>query len=210
LTNVTDLSAFQTFLVLCAGRVGQLSNLSQLGADAGVTHNTARAWLSVLEASYVAFRLLPFHASLRKRLVRAPKLYFYDTGLACFLLGIRTPGQLESHPLRGALFENYVVCEVTKAALNAGRRPRLSFYRDYRGREVDLLVDRGDSVAAVEIKSGQTIPGDAFDALSWLQAQDLGAERAPLSPVLVYAGSERQRRTQATVLPWLAAHEIER
>lgn len=209
LTNVTDLSAFQTFLGLCAGRVGQLLNLSQLGADAGVTHNTARAWLSVLEASYVAFRLQPFHANVRKRLVRAPKPYFYDTGLACFLLGIRTPGQLETHPLRGALFENYVICEVMKAALNAGGRPRLSFFRDYQGREVDLIVDRGDSMAAVEIKSGLTIPDDAFNALSWLQAQDLGPVRSPLSPVLVYAGHERQRRTQAEVIPWFAAHEIE-
>ena len=207
ITNVVDLSAFQTFLGLLAGRVGQLLNLSQVGADSGVTHNTARAWLSVLEASYVAFRLQPFHANLRKRLVKAPKTYFYDTGLACYLLGIRTPSQLETHPLRGAIFENYVVCEVLKAGLNAGRRPRMSFFRDHQGHEVDLLVERGDSVAAVEIKSGQTISSDYFDDLAWLARQDLGPGRLPLTPVLVYAGQERQSRTQAAVLPWFAVHE---
>jgi len=209
ITNVVDLSAFQSFLGLIAGRVGQLLNLSQVGSDSGVTHNTARAWLSVLEASYVAFRLQPFHANIRKRLVRAPKTYFFDTGLACFLLGIRSPDQLEKHPLRGALFENHIVCEVLKSTLNAGRRPRMFFFRDHQGHEVDLLVERGDSVAAVEIKSGQTLAGDMFDDLAWLAGQDLGPQRLPLAPMLVYAGRERQRRAQATVLPWFAVHEVE-
>jgi hypothetical protein len=207
ITNVTDLSAFQTFLGLLAGRVGQLLNLSQVGADAGVTHNTARAWLSVLEASYVAFRLQPFHANIRKRLVRAPKTYFYDTGLACFLLGIRAPDQLATHPLRGWLFENYIVCEVLKATLNGGRRPRMSFFRDHQGHEVDLLIEGGDSLAAVEIKSGQTISSEYFDDLAWLARQDLGSQPLPLTAFLVYGGEERQPRTQATVLPWVAVHE---
>lgn len=209
ITNVLDLAAFQTFLGLMAGRTGQLLNLSQLGADTGVTHNTARAWLSVLEASYVAFRLHPFHANTRKRLVRAPKTYFYDTGLACFLLGIRTADHLVHHPLRGAIFENWVVCEVLKATLNAGRRPRLSFYRDHQGHEVDLLVERGDTTVAVEIKSGQTIASESFGDLSWLASQNLGTARAKLDPVLVYAGGERQPRTHATVVPWFAVHEVE-
>jgi hypothetical protein len=209
ITNVVDLSAFQTFLGLIAGRVGQLLNLSQLGADSGVRHNTARAWLSVLEASYVAFRLHPFHANVRKRLVRAPKTYFYDPGLACYLLGIRSPGQLETHPLRGALFENYVVCEILKATLNAGRRPRLSFYRDHQGHEVDLLVERGDSGAAVEVKSGQTITDEFFAGLEWLAAQDLGPDRPRLEAFLVYAGPERQRRRQGEVLPWSGLHGVE-
>jgi hypothetical protein len=187
--------------------VGQLLNLSQVGADAGVTHNTARAWLSVLEASYVAFRLQPFHANTRKRLVRAPKTYFYDTGLACFLLGIRAPEQLATHPRRGWLFEDYVVCEVLKATLNGGRRPRMSFFRDHQGHEIELLVERGDSLAAVEIESGQTISSEFFDGLAWLARQDLGAPPLPLKAFLVYGGDQRQPRTQATVLPWVAVHE---
>jgi hypothetical protein len=209
ITNVLDLSAFQAFLGLMAGRTGQLLNLSRLGADAGVSHNTARAWLSVLEASYIAFRLHPFHANTRKRLVRAPKTYFYDTGLACYLLGIRTPEQLVNHPLRGALFENYVVCEALKALFSAGRRPRISFYRDHQGHEVDLIVERGDTMAAVEVKSGRTIAGEFFADLSWLANQELGAANTRLDRILVYGGPERQRRTQATVVPWFAVHEIE-
>ncbi len=208
ITNVLDLSAFQAFLGLMAGRTGQLLNLSRLGADAGVTHNTARAWLSVLEASYVAFRLHPFHTNTRKRLVRAPKTYFYDTGLACYLLGIRTPEQLVTHPLRGALFENYVVCEALKAMLSTGRRPRISFYRDHQGHEVDLVVERGDAIVAVEAKSGQTVAGEFFGDLSWLANQDLGAANTRIDPILVYGGQERQRRTQAAVVPWFAVHEI--
>jgi hypothetical protein len=209
ITNVLDLSAFQAFLGLMAGRTGQLLNLSRLGADAGVTHNTARAWLSVLEASYIAFRLHPFHANTRKRLVRAPKTYFYDTGLACYLLGIRSADHLVNHPLRGPLFENYIVCEALKAAFNSGRRPRMSFYRDHQGREVDLLVERGDATVAVEIKSGQTVSGEFFDNLSWLAGQQLAPAGTRLDSILVYGGDERQRRTAAAVVPWFAVHEID-
>ena len=149
------------------------------------------------------------HATTRKRLVRAPKTYFYDTGLACFLLGVRTADHLVNHPLRGAIFENWVVCEVLKAMLNAGRRPRLSFYRDHQGHEVDLLVERGDTTAAVEIKSGQTIAGESFGDLSWLASQNLGAASPRLDPMLVYAGGERQQRTHGAVVPWFAVHEVE-
>lgn len=209
ITNVMDLSAFQTFLGLIAGRAGQLLNLSQLGGEAGVTHNTARAWLSVLEAGYIVFRLQPFHANIRKRLVKAPKTYFYDTGLACFLIGIRSADQLEKHPLRGALFENYVICEVLKTTLNNGRRPRLSFYRDHQGHEVDLLVERGDTLTAVEIKSGRTIASDFFSGLDWLSQQNLGPNRPPLAPLLIYGGNEKQERTKATVIPWLGVGDVD-
>lgn len=209
ITNVTDLSAFQTFLGLVAGRTGQLLNLSQLGGETGVTHNTARAWLSVLEAGYVAFRLRPFHATIRKRLVRSPKTYFYDTGLACFLLGIRSADQLSKHPLRGAVFENWVIIEVLKTTFNGGRRPTLSFFRDHQGHEVDLLVERGDSLAAVEIKSGETIATDFFSDLVWLAQQDFGSNRPPIEPMLVYGGDERQERTRANVIPWFGVGEVE-
>ncbi|UCF67416.1 MAG: DUF4143 domain-containing protein [Acidobacteriota bacterium] len=209
ITNVTDLSAFQTFLGLVAGRTGQLLNLSQLGGETGVTHNTARAWLSVLEAGYVAFRLPPFHANIRKRLVKSPKIFFYDTGVACFLIGIRSAVQLQRHPLRGALFENFVVCEILKAALNIGRRPKLSFYRDHQGHEVDLLVERGDSTAAVEIKSARTIASDFFSDLDWLRAQNLGSNLPPLKPWLIYGGDQPQERTKATVIPWSGVSELD-
>jgi len=209
ITNVTDLSAFQTFLGLVAGRTGQLLNLSHLGGETGVTHNTARAWLSVLEAGYVAFRLRPFHANIRKRLVKSPKTYFYDTGLACFLLGIRSADQLSRHPLRGAVFENWVIVEVLKTAFNGGRRPMLSFFRDHQGHEVDLLVERGDCLAAVEIKSGETIATDFFSDLVWLGQQDLGSNRAPIETMLVYGGDERQERTRASVIPWFGVGDVE-
>lgn len=205
LLNVGDLVSFQTFLRLCAGRVGHLVNLSALGADAGVTHTTARAWLSVLEASYVVWRLPPYHANLGKRLVKTPKLHFLDSGLVCFLLGIRTPDQLGDHPLRGAVFETWVASEILKARLHRGLQPSLSFYRDRRGIEVDLLVELGRSVLAVETKSGQTVAADYFDGLKAF-ATAVGA--APPGPriegFVVYGGTETQRRSAAMVVPWSA------
>jgi len=137
--NVTDLTAFQTFLRLCAGRTGQLLNLSQLGADCGITHNTARAWLSVLETAYVVFRLPPFHSNLKKRLVKTPKLHFYDAGLLCFLLGIRSPDQLINHPMRGAIFESWAVSEIMKMRAHHGLAMDLFHFRDRKGAEVDLV-----------------------------------------------------------------------
>ncbi len=209
MTRVADLSAFQAFLGLLAGRTGQLLNLSGLGADTGVSHNTAKAWLSVLEASYIAFRLQPFHAKTRKRLVKAPKTYFYDTGLACYLLGIRSAEQLKNHPLRGAIFENYVITEIQKSILNSGRRPGLSFFRDHAKHEVDLLVERGGSIIAAEIKSGATIGGDFFAGLQWLSEQTFLPEGLPLQPRLVYGGESRQRRTRAEVIPWFSIGKVQ-
>ena len=131
--EIRNISSFQRFVRLCAGRVGQLVNLSSLGADADVSHVTARHWLTLLEASYIAFRLSPFRANIRKRLVKSPKLYFYDVGLAAHLIGIEHAEQLASHPLRGALFENMIVVECLKYRFNRGRRSNLSFYRDSQG-----------------------------------------------------------------------------
>ena len=198
--HVTDLVAFQTFLRLSAGRAGQLLNLSALGADAGISQPTARHWLSVLEAGYVAFRLPALHANLRKRLVKTPKLYFHDTGLLCYLLGIRTAGQLESHPLRGAVFENWVVTEVLKYHLHRGVTPTLHFYRDRQGTEVDLLVDLGHAIILAEAKSGRTLPPDAFDALDRLGAE--GVTPVPHRHVVVYGGADTQTRTAGEVLSW--------
>ena len=201
--NVTDLLAFQNFLRLCAGRSAQLLNLSALAADAGITHNTARAWLSVLEASYLAFRLPALHANVRKRLVKAPKLHFYDTGLLCYLLGILNPDQLRQHPLRGAVFETWVVSEIAKARLHRGRSPCLSHYRDRKGDEIDAVLDRGDGLVAVEAKSGQTVAADFFPPLARFDAS-IGQQqrRGPLVRVVAYGGDRSEHRQECRVLPW--------
>jgi uncharacterized protein len=201
--NVGDLVLFQTFLRLCAGRAAQLLNLSQLGADCGASHHTARSWLSVLEASFVAFRLVPFHVNVSKRLVKTPKLYFYDTGLVCALLGIRDGRQLAQHPLRGAVFENWVVTEVVKARAHRGVSGGMFFLRDSRGCEVDLLVEAGQRLVAAEVKSAQTIAGDflaSFDRLG--EVLDRAAAGRTRENVLVYGGASGQHRSNATVLPW--------
>jgi predicted AAA+ superfamily ATPase len=203
--QVGDLVAFQTFLRMSAGRAGQLLNLSALGADCGVTHATARSWVSVLEASYVAFRLPALHRTVKKRLIKTPKLYFYDTGLLCYLLGIRRPEQLELHPLRGAIFECWVISEIVKTFLHRGQTPMLSFYRDRQGREVDLIVDRGVDVIAVEVKAGRTPAPDAFAAL-----EDFPNDREPhgrrsirpVRPVVIYAGDVSQERSAGHLLSW--------
>ena len=195
--EIRNLANFRRFVRLCAGRVGQLANLSCLGADAGVSHTTASNWLTVLEASYVVFRLPPFHANIRKRLVKTPKLYFYDVGLASHLIGIEHAGQIGTHPLRGALFENVVVAEALKHRFNRGRRSNLFFFRDSRGLECDLLYENGNGMGAIEIKSGATVASDWFDSLN-LVAGELPeiAARA-----VVYGGPERQSRRDGEVVP---------
>ena len=198
LGEVNNLSSFRRFVRLCAGRVGQLLNLSSLGADAGVSHTTARKWLSVLEAGYVVFLLQPFHANIRKRLVKSPKLYFYDVGLASYLVGIERAAQIATHPLRGALFENAVVAETLKFRFNRGLRPNVSFFRDSRGLECDLLYETGRGIAAIEIKAGATVASDYFTSLNRV------AELLPdvSSRAVVYGGAESQSRTDAEVVPF--------
>lgn len=154
--NIKDLSRFQTFIRLCAGRIGTEFNASALSNEIGVSVPTIQEWLSVLEASYVLFRLPPFFRNIGKRLVKSPKIYFYDTGLACYLLGIENEQQLETHPLRGALFENMIVLEFVKKRFNAGKIPKLNFYRDKSQREVDLIEEKGTALYAYEIKSATT------------------------------------------------------
>lgn len=203
LLAVGDLQAFQTFLRLAAGRVAQLVNLSALGSEAGVTHNTARAWLSVLEASFVAWRLPAFHANVSKRLIRTPKLHFVDTGLVCFLLGIRSADDLRYHPLRGPIFETWAASEILKARAHRGELGGLSFFQDRTGREVDVLVEGGQAVTAVEVKSGQTIAADASRGLRAFDAVN-AASAAPrrVAHRLIYGGALRQRRSGIDIVPW--------
>jgi len=201
--NIGDLGAFTTFVRLVAGRTATELNLSRLGADAGVSHHTARSWLSVLEASFLITPLIAWQRTVRKQLVRAPKLHLFDSGLAAHLLGITSRDQLAYHPLRGALFESWVVSELTKVVTQQGRFDRLYHYRDAKGLEVDLVIESPEVVHLVEVKSGATIARDFFDALRKLGEAATAAH--PTVPVLrwvVYGGDAEQRRTDATALPW--------
>ena len=174
-------------------------NLSRLGADCGINHGTARQWLSVLEASYIVYRLPPHHRNFRKRLVKSPKLYFYDTGLAARLLGIEDPVQLVTHPLRGALFENWVISELVKGRFNRGKTSPLFFWRDHVGLEVDVLVESAGKLLPVEIKSGKTIADDWFTAMKkWTTLA--GKNAGPRA--LVYGGDESWTRDDVEVIPW--------
>ncbi len=197
LGGIRNLSAFRLFVRLCAGRVGQLLNLSALGSDAGVSHTTAREWLTVLETSHVVFQLPPFHANIRKRLVKSPKLYFYDVGLASYLLGIESPRQVATHPLRGALFENVVVAEALKHRFNRGLQPNPSFFRDSRGLECDLLYETGSGVRANEIKSGATVASDYFTAINRVGELLPGVS----GKTVVYGGTDSQLRSDCEVVP---------
>ena len=195
--EIRNISGFRTFVRLCAGRVGQLVNVSSLGSDAGVSHTTAREWLTILEASYIVFRLQPYHANIRKRLTKAPKLYFYDVGLASYLIGIEDARQVTTHPLRGSLFENVVVIEALKHRLNRGHQPNLWFFRDSSGLECDLLLEAGRGMAAIEAKSGSTVSGDFFTPLNKV------AELVPniVSRTVVYGGTARQERSDGAAVP---------
>jgi uncharacterized protein len=199
IAEVGDLDRFARFVALCAGRSGQLVNLSSLGADAGVSHSTARRWLSVLRASYVLDLLPPHHENFSKRLVKTPKLHFLDTGLLCLLLGIRAPAQIAVHPLRGAIFETFVVSELRKLFLHRGVRPPLFFWRDSNGREVDVLIDAGTQRIPVEAKAGATVVADAFRGLEHYLSLS-GDARG----VLVYGGDESYPRGRHLLRTWWA------
>jgi hypothetical protein len=206
ISNVGDLVTFQRFLELCAGRTSQLVNHSALAADAGISQPTAKAWLSVLETSFLAFRLPAFHANLRKRLVKMPKLHLVDTGLACWLLGIRSPEQLRSHPLRGPLFETWVVTEIRKHRMNGGDGTGLSFYRDRDAAEADLVVERGGGLTLVEAKASQTASPSLFAGVQRVRGHVEGPSR-PCEVVVTYGGDEAQRRSDGELVPWRRLHE---
>jgi uncharacterized protein len=199
LINIRDLTVFQRFIRLCAGRTGQLLNLSSLANDCGITHNTDKSWISILEASYILFLLPPHYRNFNKRLVKTPKLYFYDTGLAAWLLGIQSSDQLAIHPQRGALFETLIVGELLKGRFNRSLPSNLFFWRDNTGNEVDVIIDQGLKLIPIEIKSGQTINSDYFSGLrkwrSWAGAE---ADK----PYLIYGGNESQERSEARVVAW--------
>ncbi|MCY4211852.1 MAG: ATP-binding protein [Gammaproteobacteria bacterium] len=195
LSMIKDLAQFQTFMQLCAGNVGRILNLQRLGSDCGISQTTAREWLNLLEASYVIFRLHPFHANTRKRLVKSPKLYFYDVGVAAFLLGITAPGHLHAHPLRGELFENLIVTEVIKTVFNHDQRPQVCFYRDSNGNEVDLLLQSGAGWLPIEIKAGKTVNRDYFKGFHHLDK----IAAMPAGKLLVYGGEALPARRDVKI-----------
>ncbi|MCR4303647.1 MAG: ATP-binding protein [Gallionella sp.] len=204
LINVRDLATFQRFLRMCAARTGQMLNLSALAADCGITHNTAKSWVSILQASYLVVLLPPWHRNLGKRLVKTPKLYFLDTGLAAWLAGVRKAGDLELGSMRGALFETWVVSEFTKYLCNHALPNRLYFWRDSAGNEVDLLVEHGPETAfPIECKAGRTVAADWFKPL-----QDFCKAAGTSGSALIYGGQENQPRSQTPVFGWESMQEL--
>lgn len=202
LTQVADLGAFTHFVRLCAGRTAQELNFSQLGADAGVSHNTAKSWLGVLEASYLAIQIPAWHRNINKRIIKRPKLHFIDTGLTCALLGIKNHDQLAAHPLRGAIFESFVAMEIHKWRLHRGLSSDLYHYRETRGVEMDVLLPGQPRGSLVECKAGQTVQPEflrhlaEFDSDEWMK-------------VIVYGGEQRQSRGQVEIIPWGALSSAE-
>lgn len=197
--NVKDLWQFQTFVKMCASRVGQLLNLSALAQDCGITHNTAKSWISVLESSGIVFLLKPYHNNFGKRLVKSPKLYFVDTGLVCRLLGIKDAEQLFMHPNRGSIFESYVVADMLKNRHNKGLNPELYFWRDNIGNEVDVVYEDGKLIRSVEIKSGKTFSNDFTTGLeTWMRFSG----EAPASCSIVYAGDMEMKMKGIEVKKW--------
>ncbi len=197
--NVKDLGQFQTFVKMCASRVAQLVNLSALAQDCGITHNTAKVWISVLESSGIVFLLKPYHNNYGKRLVKSPKLYFVDTGVACRLLGIKDAEQLFMHPNRGNIFESFVVAEMLKNRLNKGLSPELYFWRDNTGNEVDVVYEDGSVIRSVEIKSGKTFSSDFTSGLeTWMRFSD----ESPASCSIVYAGEMEMKMKGIAVKKW--------
>ena len=197
LVNVSDLETFERFLRLAAGRTGQILNMDSIAVDCGVSPVTVKRWLSLLQASYIVFLLRPHQKNYNKRLIKSPKLYFYDTGLVCYLMNIRDAESLTLHSQRGAIFETYIISELVKTCMNAGIEPPLYFWRDSQGHEIDLMVENGEDLFPVEIKSGQTINGSMFDGLNFWRKLS-GVEKG----MLCYGGNESYDRNGFIVRAW--------
>ena len=203
LLAVTDLVSFRTFLALVAGSTATEWNAARIGADVGIAHPTAKRWLSVLETSHLLMRLPPLRRNLRKRLVKAPKIHLLDSGLACHLLGIESADQLVRHPLRGAIFESWVVSEVLKALHNRGERPRLFHYRDASRLEVDLVIEHHGTMHLCEVKSAATVTSSFLESLAKVDAV-LRESHEPLevARALIYGGERRVVQSGVNVTPW--------
>lgn len=199
MVNVKDLSIFRRFVRMCAFRTGQLLNLSGLAADCGITHNTAKEWISILEASYIVFLLTPHHSNFNKRLVKTPKLYFYDSGLAAWLLSIQDIEQMRHHPMRGSIFETLIISEFMKSRYNNGLESNLNFWRDRSGTEIDLIIEKGNKLMPVEIKSGQTLNQDYLRSLRKWQTI---AGKTSINPTLIYGGDMSTETLGIKAISW--------
>lgn len=200
IVNIGDLEAFGRFVRLCAGRNGQLLNLTSLANDCGIAHTTASRWISILEASFLVHLLRPYYANFGKRLIKSPKLYFLDTGLLCYLLRIQSPEDLRLHSSRGPIFESFVISELIKNFLHQGKEPDLYFWRDSAGHEIDAVVDLGSERVAVEIKSGETVAADFFAGLDFWRTL-VGDPEAPAA--LVTGGDRSYKRRGVQVYSWM-------
>jgi predicted AAA+ superfamily ATPase len=205
LSSIRDLTLFQKFVRLCAGRIGQIVNMQSLANDTGISHTTAQAWLSLLEASYIIFMLNPWYRNISKRLIKSPKLYFYDVGLAAYLLGMENEVHVSRDPLRGNLFENLALMEVVKYRFNKGRKGAVTFFRDSRGNEVDMILESGLEAFPLEVKAGATITEDFFKGLKHFS--HLTGE-PPYGCGLIYGGKEVQQRTHFRIYPATAMDEM--
>lgn len=205
LLNVGDLSTFQSFMKVCAGMSGQQLNMTAISVEIGVSVPTVKRWLSVLETSFAVFLQRPYYRNFQKRLVKTPRLFFYDTGLVCYLLGIQSAAQLDNYYQKGAIFENWIVAELIKWRHHHGIRPDVYFWRDKTGHEVDCVLEEGGVLKLAEIKSGKTIKPDFFKNLEYIQ-QNEGLPKS--QSFLLYGGEERQKRQKATVLGWRHFWEV--
>lgn len=202
--NVQDLRTFEIFLKLCAGRNAQVVNYSAIGNDCGIDNKTVKKWLSILEASYIIRLVSPYYKNLNKRLIKSPKLYFYDTGLVCYLLGIHNPEHLDSHPLMGAIFESYVFSELWKSYYNNIISDNLFYFRDTRGREIDVILDKVVSISQLEIKKSSTINNTFFKTLEYLKTLNIPIEKS----FLVYGGDETYFRQDTWIISWRKISKI--
>jgi predicted AAA+ superfamily ATPase len=205
LATIRDVGLFQKFVRLCAGRIGQIVNLQSLANDTGISHTTARAWITLLEAGYILFLLKPWYRNISKRLIKSPKIYFYDVGLASYLLGMESERHISRDPLRGSLFENLVLTEVLKYRFNRGRKNAVTFYRDSRGNEVDLILESGRDAFPLEVKAGATIAGDFVKGLEHFSRV---TGELPYGGGLVYGGRETQQRGPFRICPVTAVEEM--
>ena len=203
--NIGDINSFIQFIQLCAGRTGQLLNYTSLANDAGISPNTAKAWISVLESSYILYRLQPFHRNFNKRLVKSPKLYFYDTGVACSLLGIREENQIGLHYMKGTLFENLIINEFIKHNFNRGDNRMPYFWQDSQGKEIDCLLVDGDHIVPVEIKSGKTMANHYFDNLKYWQKLSGTPES---KDYVVYGGNQTIETGTGKLVSWKELEKI--
>ncbi len=205
--NLENLNSFITFLKLCAGRIGQIVNFQSLASDAGISHNTVKSWLSILEASYIAYLFRPYYKNFNKRLIKSPKLFFYDTGLACSLLNIENSDQLKTHYLKGGLFENYVINEFLKIRFNAGKNSNLYFWQNSQKKEIDILVEKGSLLLPFEVKSSKTrLPGLLDNLQYWKRLHDL-EDSSILN--LIYGGDEDVKTSRGNYISWRSIPNID-